>query len=181
VELRQRLIDLAKQRVPRLQDVPRAELEDFLTLALLPVPDPWRRAAKYLAPDTPVKVLPTGDLLVPKGSRLDKYKAGQIRDFVNAEHPGKRGPKPKPVPTRSETRNPSAKRAKMLKIAARNHLNNVPWPVTARKLYPELDLKDDSSPDWERARKRVDRLIYTAEKLERRKQRARRSSKITDE
>ena len=166
VEHRQRLLELARQYNPRLRDFPAEEIEDFLTLTLLPVPEPWLRAATYLAPNTPARVLPTGDLLIPKGSRLDKYQAWELRDFVNAENPGKLGRplKLRDTPTRTP-KAPDKKRAEMAALAFRNHENNLPWIVTAKEVCPDLVRKGN----LEAARKRVARLRYLGEKLDRQK------------
>jgi hypothetical protein len=176
---RRDLLDLAKQHVPQLLTFSDAELEDFLSLMLLDLPDPWRLAANYLAPDTPAKVLPTGDLLVPKGSRLTNYQAGQIRDFVNSQNAGQRG-RPRNVhATPSKIpRGAHQERTAKAALAYKNSQNGIHWTVTARAVCPDLDLHDKRQRD--QARKRVDRLIYAGEKTERQRLKARPPQKKLD-
>jgi hypothetical protein len=96
-EHRRNLLELAKEHVPKLRSFQKEELEDFLAATLLPTPAPWRNAANYLAPNVPVKVLPTGAVVIPPRSRLTNPQWGQVRDFMHSQDPRKRGPQPKAV------------------------------------------------------------------------------------
>jgi hypothetical protein len=126
------------------------------------MPEPWRRAAQYLAPDTPAKVLPTGDLWLR--SRLTNYQTGEIRDFMNSKNPGKRGRRRKSDATlsRAPSKGPVEREA-LAALAYKNEQNGVDWKETARVACPDLNLYDKRQR--EAARQRVRRLIFNGEDL----------------
>jgi hypothetical protein len=178
-QYRQDFLELARQSIPQLRRFSKEELEDFLATTLFPTPAPFRNAAQYLAPTTPVKVLPTGDLVVPSGSRLTNYQAGEIRDFANSQHPGRTGRPPKDQPTPSRvTSKEEEQREAWAALAYQHEQARVPWRETARVVCPHYNLHDPRERDA--ARKFVKRLQFKGEDMALQKVQAPRAKKLDD-
>jgi hypothetical protein len=178
-ERRRHILELAQKRVPQLQSFTDAELVDVLAETAFPLPDPWRKAAHYLAPDVPIKVLPTGAVEIPPRSRLTNPQWGQVRDFVHSQNPGKIGRprKNQSMPSKTPSKKDEEREA-LAALAYKNEQNGIDWKETARKVCPHYNLYDEKQGDA--ARKFVKRLVFKGEDLALRKLKALRRQKKSD-